>query len=293
MKRTLQLILIGAWTMVLAGTAAALPPPGGEEPPPEEEPPPPPPSQPTYFSFVAQRTGSIGNSTLGANYQAHLTAWTDSNRQSFGARGYAWSDATLLGLRKNLVIINGSATAGTSFGTEISMFLLGQQMFNYKDSFSTSFSKTFSALDRRYEFWSYTNSWSFLGSGVTIRLGLDGGVTMGGTVTGQPRRISADLNPRVWVDAGGALSFHLLWITAGSLSGSIHLVDAQGWGTAAIDATQFPYGPTYWTVSGWGRLCTGGGAITGCALGKCGTLVSWNNYCPGWLTLSGSASGSF
>ena len=46
-------------------------------------------------------------------------------------------------------------------------------IFDYKDSFSTEFSKTFSAVDYRSEFWSYTNSWTFLGTGVSIRLALE------------------------------------------------------------------------------------------------------------------------
>src|SRR5262245_45161124 len=217
MKRILQMILVGACMIGSAGSALALTDGsgggggGGGDPPPTTTPPP-----ATSFYRIAQNAGSIGNSTLGASYQAALQVWVDSTRKSFTARGYAWAGATLLGNTQNLGIINGNANAGTSFGTEISMYLLGGQVFDYKDSFATSFSKTFSAIDWRNNLWSYTNSWTFLGTGVTIRLALDGGFTLGGTASGSPVKISTTLNPRVWVDAGGTLSFNLLWISGGS-----------------------------------------------------------------------------
>jgi len=296
MKRILQVVLVGMCMMGSAGSALALTGTGGggggDDPP--ADPPPPPPPTTTSFSHVAQDSGSIGNSTLGASYQASLTVAADSTRTSLSARGYAWAGATLLGMTKNLVIINGMATAGSSFGTEISTYLLGQQVFDYKDSFSTSFSKTFTAIDWRNNLWSYTNSWTFLGTGVTIRLALDGGTTLSGSVNASPTYLSATINPRAWVDAGGTLSFSLLWISGGSLSGTVHVVDAQGTGTVSIDTSRFwSGGPINWFVYGSGKLCSGGGSITGCIVGRCGTLVSWANYCPGWLALSGSASGSF
>jgi hypothetical protein len=299
MKRTLQLMLAGMFTIACASSALAATATliggggGGNDPPPSDPPPPPAPPPSNDFFYFTQSNGSIGNSTLGANYQAALQAWTDAARQNFSIRGYAWADATMLGMRKNLVIINGMVSGGTSLGTEVSAYLLGQQVFDYKDSFTTAFSKTFSAIDWRNNFWSYTNSWTFLGSGVSIRLALDGGVSLNGNADASALRGSGTLNPRVWADAGGTLSFHLLWITAGSLTGTIHLLDAQGSGTSTIDATALPSGgPVYWTVMGMANLCSGGGSITGCALGKCGTLVSWGNYCPGWAWLSGAASGS-
>jgi hypothetical protein len=272
MKRTLQLVLAGIFTIACASNALAA----------------------DNFNYIAMSNGSIGNSTLGANYQAALQVWTDAARQNLSLRGYAWADATMLGLRKvNLVIINGMVYGGTSLGTEVSAYLLGQQVFDYKDSFTAAFDKTFTAIDWRNNFWSYTNSWTFLGSGVSIRLALDGGVSLAGNASASALRASATLNPRAWADAGGTLSFQLLWITAGSLTGTIHLVDAQGSGTAAVDATAFPSGGSvYWTVMGMGNLCSGGGSITGCTFGRCGTLVSWGNYCPGWAWLSGAASGS-
>ncbi len=242
---------------------------------------------------MAVNNGSIGGSALGADYQAALEVWTDSARQNYLARGYVWSDATLLGFRQNLVMLNGQVTAGTSFGTNVNAFVLGQQVCDYQDSFTTSFSKTFSAFDWRSELWSYTNSWSFMGSGVTIRLAVDGGITMGGTASAAPLMASGGLNPRVWVDAGGTLSFQLLWITAGSLSGTVHLFDAQGSGTATIGGRALPSGGRVaWTASGMAQLCSGGGAIQGCVFGGCADLASWANSCPAWLPLPGSASGS-
>jgi hypothetical protein len=294
MKTTLQLLLVGACTLALTNSAHAGLPPDWEppeEPEPEPEPPPPP-TGPQSFFYAAQSNASIGNSTLGASYQASLQVSADAARQNFSARGYASAQATLLGLKKNLAIVNGYITAGTSFGTEISTYVLGQHVFSYKDSFNTSFSKSFSAIDWRNNLWQYSNSWSWFGSGVTIRLALDGGVNMSGTASASPLRVSGGLNPRVWADAGGTLSLQFLWITAGSITGTVRLLDAQASGTATIDGTALPFGGKMtWSVSGWAKLCSLGGSISGCALGRCGTLVSWNAVCPGWLSISGAASG--
>ena len=93
--------------------------------------PPPPPPPPPSFEYVAVNNGSIGGSALGADYQAALEVWTDSARQNYLARGYVWSDATLLGFRQNLVMLNGQVTAGTSFGTNVNAFVLGQQVLTF------------------------------------------------------------------------------------------------------------------------------------------------------------------
>lgn len=294
MKRALHLILTGASLMALASSAAALPPPGGgepEEPPPPTNPPPPPPAN---FQKTLMKTGSIGNSTLGASYQATLQVYANGARTQINARGYASSTATLLGSTKNLVIINGIVNGGATLGSEVSTYLLGQQAFMYQDSFQTTFQKTFGILDKRWNMWSYQTGWTFLGTGVTIRLAVDGGTDLKGTVSASPLAASGSLNPRAWVDAGGTLSASFLWMNAGSLTGTVRVIDAQAQGTAALDATNIPYGGAgTWSMSGSARLCSLGGSLTGCAFGRCGTLVSWSAICPGWAALSGQTSGTF
>jgi hypothetical protein len=302
MTRLLQVMVMAAATAMLATNASAriiIDPGGGDDggggggggsgsgggttPPPP-------------FQYIAQNSDSIGNSTVGAAYNAALQAYADGARQNVMARGYASSWATLLGNQVNLVIVNGMVNANAStFGTQVSVYLLGHDVEDYSDSFTTAFSKTFSDKLYQDKFWQYESSWTFLGTGVDIQLALDGTAIVNGAAAAGPLYANGSLNPHLTIDLGGTLSVQFLWMTAGSLTGIIHLVDAQASGNAAIDARPLLSGqPGTWTVSGSGQLCSGGGSISGCvAFVGCAQLAGWDNYCPGWLSLSGSTSGTF
>lgn len=298
MKRMVGTLVIG-FLMATAGSALALPPPG-EDPPGgdddggDDPPPPPDPPPPQSLLFTAQKTGSIGGSAVGASFQGALQAYTDASRRNVNVRAYASGAATLLGNTTNLGIINSYAKAGDAgFGTEMSIYVLGSQVFAYNDSFPGTFLKHFSAVDWRANLWQWERNWTWAGTGAKVRLAIDGGFTLNGTVYGGWLYAGGQLEARAWGDVGGALSFHFLWIEAGSISGTIHLFDATASGDLNIDISALIHGvPGSYSLSGWARLCSGGGFIRGCVFGRCGDIARWSDYCPGWASLSGQISGS-
>jgi hypothetical protein len=188
--------------------------------------------------------------------------------------------------------MNGVTDAGSQMDIDLSAYVLTHQVFDLKTTFTSSFNTNIGNLDWRQEFWSYQNSWSVVGIGVTIRLAVDGGVQITGNASGQPLVATVNFTPRAWVDAGGSLSATLFTISIGSISGIVHLADATATGTASVDANPtVSGGHATWMVSGMGQICGLGGKITGCIIGFCEDLVSWNNICPGFLSFSANANG--
>lgn len=299
MKRTCGAVVIGL-LMATAGSAWAYPPPDWEPPGDDDggggddgEDPPPTPPPPQSLLFSASKSGSIGGSAVGANYQGSLQAWTDAARHNVHVRGYASGYATLLGHSANLAIINAYAKGGDVFGTEISVYVLGSQVFGYNDSFPGNFLKQFTAIDYRANLWQWERDWTWAGTGARVRLAIDGGFTLNGTVYGGWLYAGGGLEPHAWADVGGSLSAHLIGINVGSISGMIHLFDATASGNLNIDISALIFGEAgSYSISGWARLCSGGGFFRGCVAGICGDIARWNNYCPDWLALSGQTGGS-
>jgi hypothetical protein len=253
--------------------------------------PPPQPIGPQPWFYSESKSGSIGGSFVGADYQAAIQLTTDATRTSLNARGYADAGFTLLGNHTTGAIINGNASATpTQFSTEVSAYVLTKQVLDYQDSFPTAVTKSFNA-NYKNNFWQWQDGWTVVGTGVTIQLALDGGLDIAGSASLSPLSLKGHFEPHVFVTAGGSLSATLFWISVGSLSGQINVADAKGIADGSIDATAIPSGghPT-WAVSGSLNGCTLGGTITGCVVGHCEDLASWSGFCTTFDL--GSASGT-
>jgi hypothetical protein len=293
MSRIVKCLFIVLASFLSIDHATASPHCAPDCPEPEPDPTPPPPTEP--YQYEARNSGSIGNSVLGGQYSAALSVYATRDGATLRARGTAFGSATLLGNTfASLASVSGVVTSSNVFQIQSTMFAAGQQVYDFTTTLNSPFTNAGFTGHYRHEFWHYSNSWLFLGVGVHIQLALDGGGDLLGTATAQPLYATASLNPRLFIDAGGSLSAQFLWMDVGVLAGSVHLLDATLSGTGTLDARAIPsQGPIAYSVGGGANLCTLGGEIHGCIIAQCGTLVSWNSICPGFLSLSGQRSGTF
>lgn len=283
MKRTLQLMMMGMLTLGAVSPALAVSTGGGDPGP--GDPPPPPPS----FSHSATAGRSYGGSLLGLTYNTSVGVYSNLTSK-FEANGYAHALGTLVGTSHSLANVGGIITAQpTSYSAWAYAYVGDKQLFDVSDTRSTAFTRSW-AYSYKSEIWSNESDWTVLGTGVTLRLALDGGVDLGGTVALALNHASGEIKPRVWMDAGGELSASILWISVGSLSGLVHVIDGKADGTASIGLSG---GKVAWSVTGTAQLCTLGGTLTACLpIEGCDEIVSWASYCPLSSGLSYQGSGT-